>query len=493
MRTSHGKISVWNLTAILAVAFVLATSQSGNLVAESGYASGAKGVIPALAPAGSVAVSGQLPASGTFAPVVEKTAPAVVSIEVSKVVSATERPAPFPFFGPSRPREGTPEQRRSRSGSGVIIGEGGYIVTNHHVIDGARGVRVRLNDRREFDAEVVGTDAKTDVAVLKVRAVGLPVLPLGNSDDVAIGDIVLAIGNPFGIGQTVTMGIVGATGRRGLHIEDYEDFIQTDAAINPGNSGGALVNTRGELIGINTAILAGRGGGNQGMGFAVPINMAHHVMTQLVDSGRVARGYLGIVIQQATPEMAKLLGAPDTRGAVVGSVHPDSPAKRAGLQHGDIIFGMDEQRFDDARHLRLGIASASPGSEVEFLVWRDGNEKRLPARLGELPEDGRPAASPTRGSRSSLRGLSVDELTSSIAARLGLPSGVTGVIIAGVRPNSPAAQAGLRRGDVIGEVARRAVRSVAEFHEAVRQAGGEPVLMLMVRDGNPRFVVIEES
>ncbi len=494
MKARHAKMSVWSVFGIAVTAFVLATSVAGYLVADPGFA-GAKGAIPALAPAGPVAGSGELPASGTFAPIVEKTAPAVVSIEVSKVVSASEGPMRFPFFGPhgprQRPEEG-PERRRRGSGSGVIISQDGYIVTNHHVIDGAGDIRVRLNDRREFDATVVGTDAKTDVAVLKVDTSGLPVLPLGNSDNVAIGDIVLAIGNPFGIGQTVTMGIVGATGRRGLHIEDYEDFIQTDAAINPGNSGGALVNARGELIGINTAIFSRGSGGNQGIGFAVPINLAHRVMTQLTETGRVARGYLGVGIQPVTPKMAKLLGAPETRGAVVSSVQPASPAEEAGLQRGDIIFGLDEEQVDDFRHLRLNLASRSPGSEVELLVWRDGDEMRLPAKLTELPEDGRPAARP-RGATSSSRGLSVDELTPRIAERLGLAPDTEGVIISGVKPGSPAAQAGLQRGDVIQEVARRSLRTVSEFRQAVGEAGDEPVLLLVVRDGNPLFMVVEAS
>ena len=490
MRARADNVRLWSVFSIAAAAFVLAALIGGNLVVEPGFA-GPKGVIPALAPVGSAPGTAELPASGTFAPLVKKTAPAVVSIEVSKVVTTSHGPTRFPFFGPWGPRqppdERTPERRRSGSGSGVIIGADGYIVTNHHVIDGAGDISVRLNDRREFEAEVVGADAKTDVAVLKVEASGLPVLPLGNSDNVEIGDIVLAIGNPFGIGQTVTMGIVGATGRRGLQIEDYEDFIQTDAAINPGNSGGALVNARGELIGINTAILSRGSGGNQGVGFAVPINLAHHVMTQLVEQGRVARGYLGVGIQPVTPKMAKLLGAPETRGAVVGLVEPDSPAERAGLQRGDIIFGMDDKRFDDARHLRLCVASVQPGTEVEVLVWRDGNETRLPVKLGTLPEDDPPAARPTN----SLRGLSVDELTPAVARGLGLPADAQGVLTAGVRPGSAAAEAGLRRGDVIEEVARQPVRSVSEFRWAVRQAGDEPVLLLIVREGNPLFIVVE--
>ncbi len=493
MRARDGSVRLWSVFSIAAVAFVFAALIGGNLVVEPGFA-GPKGVIPALAPVGSAPGTAELPPSGTFAPLVKKTAPAVVSIEVSKVVTAADGPTRFPFFGPWGPRpspdEGVPERRRSGSGSGVIIDADGYIVTNHHVIDGAGDISVRLNDRREFEAEVVGVDAKTDVAVLKVEASGLPVLPLGNSDNVEIGDIVLAIGNPFGIGQTVTMGIVGATGRRDLQIEDYEDFIQTDAAINPGNSGGALVNARGELIGINTAILSRGSGGNQGVGFAVPINLAHHVMTQLVEQGRVARGYLGVGIQPVTPKMAKLLGAPETRGAVVGSVQPDSPAERAGLRRGDIIFGMDDKQFDDARHLRLSVASVQPGTEVELWVWRDGNETRLPIKLGTLPGDAPPAVHPAGGT-SSLRGLSADELTPAIARRLGLPADAQGVVIAGVRPGSAAAEAGLRRGDVIEEVARQPVRSVSEFRDAIRQAGDEPVLLLIVREGNPLFIVVE--
>ena len=317
----------------------------------------------------------------------------------------------------------------------------------------------------------------------------LPVLPFGNSDNVEIGDIVLAIGNPFGIGQTVTMGIVGATGRGNLGIEDYEDFIQTDAAINPGNSGGALINVRGELIGINTAILARGGGGNQGVGFAVPVNLAHHVMTQLVDNGRVVRGYLGVGIQDLDPKMAKAFDIEDTRGAVVRSVQPDGPASEAGLEQGDVIVGMNGERFDDARELRLSVATEQPGSTVRLAVVRGGLERSIPVKLGELPDgDREPVSSSSAGS--SFQGLSVDELTPAVARQLDLPAGTEGVVVVNVKQGSAAAEAGLRRGDVIREVARQPVKSVMEYRQAIREVG-DSILLLVQRGDNPFFVALE--
>ncbi|MDA1313318.1 MAG: DegQ family serine endoprotease [Acidobacteria bacterium] len=454
--------------------------------------------IPALSTAvahdGSAAM---LPASGSFAPVVKQVAPAVVSITVSKVEKVSQRNMPIPFFGPEgfgAPFGGPPsgedtERRRQGAGSGVIVSNDGYIVTNHHVIDGADKISVHLSDQRTLDAKLVGTDAKTDIAVLRIEAQNLPVLPFGNSDNVEIGDIVLAVGNPFGIGQTVTMGIVGATGRGNLGIEDYEDFIQTDAAINPGNSGGALVNARGELIGINTAILARGGGGNQGVGFAVPVNLAHHVMTQLVDTGRVARGFLGVGIQDLDPKMAKAFDLKDAHGAVVRSVQPDGPAAVAGLKQGDVIVGMNGESFRDSRELRLSVATQEPGSTVKLAAIRDGAERTFAVKLDEFPEDGaEPEHASSTGSEP--RGLSVDELTPAIAQQLNLPGGTQGVVVVNVKSGSAADEAGLRRGDLIREIARHAVTNVAEYGQRMGEAG-DSVLLLVQRGDNPFFIVLE--
>ena len=476
-------------TLILALAAVLA----GDLLPGSAYGKTVP-TIPALAASvGPDSDASRIPESGTFSPTIKKASPAVVSITVSmtEYSPAVRGHLEAPFFGPGFgpfPNEGAP-RRRQGSGSGVIVSEEGYIVTNHHVIEGADEIKVHLADRRSFDAELIGADAKTDIAVLKVTASDLPVLPLGNSDDVEIGDIVLAIGNPFGIGQTVTMGIVGATGRGDLGIKHYEDFIQTDAAINPGNSGGALINVRGELVGINTAILSRGSGGNQGVGFAVPVNLAHHVLTQLVDRGRVVRGFLGVGIQDLNPKMAQAFDLPDARGALVRSVQPDSPAADAGLEQGDVIIGIDGEKFDDTRELRLGIAAEQPGTTLRLAVIRDGGERTIPVQLGEFPEENRGPERSFDGGSSSM-GLTVDELTPAVARQLDLPKETQGVVVVNVKPGSPAAEKGLRRGDVISEVARRPVLGVADFHRALRESN-DSVLLLIQRGDDPFFVLLE--
>jgi serine protease Do len=315
------------------------------------------------------------------------------------------------------------------------------------------------------------------------------VLRFGNSDSVRVGDLALAIGNPFGIGQTVTMGIVGATGRGNLGIEDYEDFIQTDAAINPGNSGGALINTRGELIGINTAILS-RGGGNQGVGFAVPVNLTHSVMKQLIEKGHVSRGFLGVGIQDLTPDIAKKFNAPDHSGVLVRDVTPDSPGEAAGLKRGDVIREVDGDPVRDARELRLKISGTAPGESVELAVLRDGDPKTLSAKLGELPGEQETARSEATGS-SVLEGLQVSELTPSVARELKLDPGTQGVVVTNVAGSSPAFEAGLRRGDVIMEINREPVTSVGEFRSRAKAAGGDSILMLVNHGGNVVFLVVE--
>jgi serine protease Do len=454
------------------------------------------------------------PSRTGFAPVVEKVAPAVVNISSSKIVKAptgffqnnafeqneqqSDDPSDMlrqlfggnPFGGgngrmqPMQPRE----QREEGLGSGVIVSPDGYILTNNHVVDGATDVRVSLADKREFKAKVVGTDPKVDIAVLKIDAHDLPTIVFGDSSKARVGDYAIAVGDPFGVGQTVTMGIVSAKGRTGLGIEQYEDFIQTDAPINPGNSGGALVNDRGELIGINTAILAHGSEGNQGIGFAIPANLARTVMDQIVKYGKVQRAYLGILPQDLTPAMAQAFGRQNLQGALVGDVTSDSPAQRAGLQKGDIIVAINGKPVADANDLRMTVSMMQPGTQVDLKVVRDGAERSITARLGDLP--GTQAANhESTGSHteSALAGVSVDNLDAQTARQLKLPATTKGVVVTNVSPSSPAADS-LQQGDVIQEVNRKPVTNVNEFEQAVRASQHDP-LLLVNRQGTTMYVV----
>ena len=331
----------------------------------------------------------------TFAPVVKAVLPAVVNISSTKVIRTSGFPQDNPF-GDLFPGFRMPDRpmRQQGEGSGVIVSADGYIVTNNHVVDGATELTVSMADKREMKARVIGTDAKTDIALIKVDAKDLPHVVLGDSSKVEVGDIALAMGNPFGLGQTVTMGIISATGRGGLGIEDYEDFIQTDASINPGNSGGALVNTRGELIGINTAILS-RSGGNQGVGFAVPVDLVRHVMTQLKENGTVTRARLGVYFQELTPKLASALGVKASNGAVVTEIVPDGPASKSGLQKDDVIVALNGKSID-GRSLRNAVGSMSPGSSIDLKVLRGTSERNYSITLDRMPEDTQPADSPRR-------------------------------------------------------------------------------------------------
>jgi serine protease Do len=339
----------------------------------------------------------------TFAPVVKAVLPAVVNISSTTVIRTSGR-ADNPF-GDLFPGFRMPDRplRQQGEGSGVIVSSDGYIVTNNHVVDGATELNVSLSDKREMKARVIGKDAKTDIALIKVDARDLPHATLGSSANVEVGDIALAIGNPFGLGQTVTMGIVSATGRGGLGIEDYEDFIQTDASINPGNSGGALVNTKGELIGINTAILS-RTGGNQGVGFAVPVDMVRQVMTQLKEKGAVTRAWLGLSFEELTPKLASALGVKASNGAVVVEIVPDGPAAKSGLRKDDVIVGMNGKDVD-GRSLRLAVGSLAPGATIDLKVLRDGSERKYSVTLDAMPntidraEQEQPYFTPRRGRR----------------------------------------------------------------------------------------------
>jgi serine protease Do len=434
-------------------------------------------------------------------PVVERVVPAVVNISSEKIVRFADSGPSSPFFFDPFFREyfgeGSPrgynqprEQREQSLGSGVIINADGYILTNNHVVESASSVRVSLADKRELKARVIGTDPRTDIAVIKVDEKNLPVLPIADSSKVKTGQFVLAVGNPFGLGQTVTMGIVSALGRGNLSIVDYEDFIQTDAPINPGNSGGALVDIHGALIGINTAILS-RSGGNQGIGFAVPINMARDVMGRLVKDGKVVRGWLGVVIQPVTPAVARAMGLAKPSGALIGDVTPGGPAERAGLRRGDIVLSMNGEAINETRELSLKVAMLAPGTTARLRVHRDRGEVDIPVTLGEQPSERSTLASgPESGPARALQGVSVTNLNPQLRQQLGLPSGMTGVVVTAVEMGSPAAEAGLRRGDVIQEVNRRAVSNVSEFDRAVRQ-GGDAVVLLVNRGGNTMFVVVE--
>ena len=492
------------------VGFVIVALAVGGLAGSLATATTGRSVLGRVNPvamfvssADSEAIGKQVSFVDGFVPVAKKVLPAVVNISSSKIVRSPDQGPSSPFFADpffrqffgdnNSPQFRVPQEQREHSlGSGVIVNSDGYVLTNNHVISGADEIKVALGDRREFTGKLIGTDAKTDVAVVKIEGKDLPVLTLGDSSKMRVGDFALAVGNPFGIGQTLTAGIISATGRGGLGIEDYEDFLQTDAAINPGNSGGALVNVRGELIGLNTAILSGGGGGNQGVGFAVPVNMARMVMEQIMKNGKVTRGSIGVLIQPVTPELAKSFGLTgQPRGALVSNVTPDSPAERAGIKRGDIIIAFNNEPIVDSRNLSLKVSMMAPGTKVTLKVFRNGGEQEIPVTLAELPAtagEGGPAA---QGAPPSQRlGISVEALTPQTARQLGLAARTTGVVITEVQPGSPAEEAGFRRGDVIQEVNRKPVTSTEEFRNAVQQTGGQPLLLLINRGGDHIFVAV---
>jgi serine protease Do len=436
------------------------------------------------------------PSKMSFAPIVKAVLPSVVNISSSKVVKASQGieqmqmdPMFRQFFGrDGQGQFGIPKDRREKSlGSGVIVSPEGYILTNNHVIDGATDVRVTLSDKREFQARAIGTDPKTDVAVLKIDANNLAPLTIGDSSKVEVGDVAMAVGDPFGVGQTVTKGIISAKGRGGLGIEDYEDFLQTDAPINPGNSGGALVNDRGELIGINTAIISHGSGGSQGIGFAVPANLARQVMDQILKNGKVVRAYLGILPQDITPSMAKALGEHEARGIVVGDVSPSSPAQESGLQRGDILLEVNGKLVTDSNALRMSISMMPPGTSIKLKVLRNSNERDFTVKLAELPTETAKVNSQQEGGNQALDGVEVTNLNPQIAQELNLPASTTGVVVSGVDPSSKLADSGLRQGDVIQEVNHQPVKNLSEFQSAIRKAGEDP-LLLVNRGGRTLFI-----
>ena len=435
-----------------------------------------------------------------FSDVARQSAPAVVFVESEK--SVMMNPAggrmgtgdPFggelfrQFFGRNFSTP-APEQHMEGQGSGFIVSEEGYILTNNHVVDGADKVTVRLDDGRDFDAKVVGTDPHTDVAVIKIDGHDLPTLPLGDSDQLEVGEWVLALGNPFGLSNTLTAGIVSAKGRSRIGITDYEDFIQTDAAINPGNSGGPLIDLDGRVVGINTAI-ATRTGGYMGVGFAIPISLASAIERQIIDHGSVTRGHLGVVIQDLTPDLATSLAVEGTKGVLVSEVEEDSPAAEAGLRTGDIIVALDGSPVERVEELRNRIALTAPEDKVELTYLRDGRRQTVRIEVGKQSgSDLAGAVGPGQESAHDL-GLEVQELSGDLARQLGFV-GQEGVLVTNVASGSVADRAGIRPGMLIQQVDRQTVSDVSQFRDALEASKGNRVLLLVRDDRAAHFVVLE--
>jgi serine protease Do len=435
--------------------------------------------------------------SDGFAAVAQSVIPSVVTITSERVVHPAQSPLePFandPFF---RRFFGNPQQQAPRSftqrglGSGVIVDPDGYILTNNHVINGADELSVLLEDGNRVKATVVGSDPRTDIAVLKIDAKNLPALKFGNSDDLRIGEWVMAVGSPFSenLQATVTSGIVSALGRSGMQLNDYENFIQTDAAINPGNSGGALVNLHGELVGLNSAI-ASRTGGSNGIGFAIPSSLAQDVMTDLIQNGKVNRGWLGVTIQNVNEDLAAAMDLPVKEGVFISSVIPDGPAAAAGLQAEDVITAFNGMTVRDSNELRFAVAGADPGTRSEVNVLRDGHDRTFTVKLGEYPESGE-VASATSPSPDEDLGLTVEPLTSQMAQRYEIDN-AHGLIVTEVTPGGPAEDAGIRPGDVIRRVNRKAAESLSDYRKALDATpDGKPVLIQVDRGGNTFFIAI---
>jgi len=439
----------------------------------------------------------------SFAPIVKKVSPGVVKVMTTVKVRNTAMGGGTDaedlmrrFFGDQsqgrQPNNRPSAPRQEGVGSGVIATKDGYILTNNHVVEGADEVKVSLQDGREFTAKVVGRDPKSDVAVIKIDATDLPAVTMADSDKVEVGDVVLAIGNPFGIGQTVTTGIVSAKDRSNMGL-DYEDFIQTDAAINPGNSGGALVDADGRLIGINTAILS-RSGGNQGIGFAIPVNLAHDVMASLIKDGKVTRGYLGVMIQDVTPALAKGFKLKDATGALVGDVTAKSPAEKAGLKSGDVIVEFNGKKVSDSRHLKLEVARTEPGTTVPVKILRDDSTKTLEVTVKSLPGTEEVAKADTKSKDDgTLNGVGVADLDEKARQQFEIPETVKGAVVTEVEPDSAAAEAGLKPGDVIQEINRKPVKSSEEAVHLTESAKDKTTLLRIWRGGGSHFVVVDES
>jgi Do/DeqQ family serine protease len=436
--------------------------------------------------------------STSFAPVVERVMPAVVTLRVEKRAAMIPTDQQFPeefrrFFGdqlPQMPRGQRQPRRLERGlGSGVIVSKDGYILTNNHVVEGVDSVKVELPDNRTFTAKVIGTDPATDLAVVKIDAKNLPILMIGDSDAVRVGDVALAVGNPLGVGETVTSGIISAKGRTTNAGDSYQDFLQTDAAINHGNSGGALVNAGGELIGINSQILS-PSDGNIGLGFAIPSNLAKHVMDQLISGGTVRRAKLGVRIQLITPDMASALGLSSTHGALVSTVDDGSPAAKAGLKQGDVITEYNGKVVADSNQLRNAVASTTPGTTVPVQILRNGKTETLHATVGELAARKDQGGAPSEPGGHGKYGMSVQPLTPDVADGAGVPRGAQGLIVTSVDPSGIAADSDVREGDVIEKVDGKAVKTAEELRASLDRKDGKPSLLLVHRKDATIFLTL---
>jgi serine protease Do len=426
------------------------------------------------------------------AEIAEAVKPAIVNISTTRTIKIQGNTNPFlddPFF---RRFFGdqfrAPKERKTASlGSGVIVDSNGYILTANHVIQGAEEINVTLPDKREFKGKIIGNDAMTDIGIIKIDADNLPTIKWGNSDKLRVGETVLAIGSPYGLSQTVTTGIVSAVGRANVGIVDYEDFIQTDAAINPGNSGGALVNVRGELVGINTAIFS-TSGGYQGIGFAIPTNMAKAVMDSLISKGKVIRGWFGVTIQPLTPELAKQFNLKEEKGALVGDLIEGSPAEKAGLQRGDVIVEYEGKKIDEPYQLRNMVANTVPGQEVELKIIRENKTETKKVTISELPSE---MQKPSKGEYNNLlRGVTVQDLTPEIYNKLNIPKKLKGVIISDINEDSPATMV-LKEGDVIQEINRQKINNVRDYENtAAKIKPGENILLLVFRGSSSFYITL---
>lgn len=497
------KKTTWYLTAglILAAGIIIGLVVSSRLELTTPLA--AKNQVSAR----SVDTLTQL--SDALSEVAAVATPSVVNISTTRVIKAREE-SPFDFFddpffrrffGDQVPHPNVPRERKEQSlGSGVIVSDDGYIVTNNHVIEKAQEIKVLLSNRRDYTAKLIGADPKTDIAVIKIEAKGLMALSWGDSNKLKVGELVFAIGNPFGLNQTVTMGVISAVGRANVGIADYEDFIQTDAAINPGNSGGALLNTRGELVGINTAIVS-RTGGYQGIGFAVPSGMAKQVMESLIKFKKVVRGWLGVSIQEVTSDLAEEFGVKELKGALVSGVMKKSPAEKAGIRQGDVILKYNGKDVDDTGHLRNMVSQTPVGTKVRIKLLRQKNEFEVEAEIAELPKKlAERSTGEEQGDEQedggdgggALSGLTARELTPELAARFGLGEKEAGVVVVRIDRGSRAYEAGIRQGDIILQVNQRDVTTLEEYKKAAAKVkANDRALMLIRRKGEDLFVTIK--
>jgi serine protease Do len=506
MKIRKPLVTLFSMAALILLTMrAPAQAQESSPEKSPAFASEKAGVFPQLAAMQGKGLSGaDIDAlerqNQAFARIAKAITPSMVAIQSTRVIKQQRSPLIDPsfrqylgdrFLPPNMPKE----ERQHALGSGVIVSSDGYIVTNSHVVAKATAIQVLLSDKRIFKGKIVGTDPQTDIAVIKIEANGLPVVPFGDSNQLKVGDTVMAFGNPYGQYFTVTRGIVSALGRSGMSIGGFENFIQTDAAINPGNSGGALVNVRGQVVGINTAILNGNSeqggeGGSVGIGFAIPSSMAQRAMESLIKTGKVTRGYLGITISSLDEDMAKQFNVPDIGGALVEDMPADGPADKAGFKNGDVIRKLNGQQIGDSGQFMAIITNLNPGTEVTIDILRDGQPLIIKATLGERPGDlgmqTQPGGNVQEGT---LRGIMVQELTPQIRAQLGLPQKVTGVAINEIDPDSPAAQQGLQPSDVIEAINRQPVRSITDFNSLAAHTK-EQTLLRVNRQGSGYFVVV---